>query len=67
MRLVGKQAIRGSLTLFRSELQYREDLWRKAAPDKKTLWLEKDPVISTAYELFRYLEKFFSGYKYNGE
>lgn len=65
MNLINQVNIKTSLTpvlqLLKTQLEARQSVWNKTQKSKKVAWVKsgKDPVMTLAYQTYKYLDKFF--------
>lgn len=63
-----KNQIAPKLAALKTELDKRLPVWRRISLEKKRQWVlsDKDPIMSLAWDVYKYLDKNFFGDVRNG-
>lgn len=63
--LIGQLDLKNGIALkiqqLKDAMELRRPIWERASYEKKKLWItsDKDPVMSLAWTIYKYLRKFF--------
>lgn len=60
------QDIAPKLLKLKNLMDLRKVIWARLPPEKRKLWVtnDKDPIMSVAWDVFKYLENNFFGERY---
>lgn len=67
LNLTGQSTIAGQvqtrITQLRSAMELRKDVWNRMSVEKKKAWITsgKDPIMTLAWTIYRYLRDNFFG------
>jgi len=60
---IAKDTIEPKLVQLKTMLDARKEVWQRIPVEKRVVWLKsnKDPIMSLAWSLYKYLDKEFFG------